>query len=50
MKKKMLGILLCGFLLLGLTGCGNSSSNDDWQKEAHKQGYYKASNGKWYHK
>lgn len=34
MKKKILGILICGILILGMTGCGNSSekgkeSNND---------------------
>lgn len=27
--KKVLGILLCGFLVLSLTGCGNSSDTDN---------------------
>lgn len=51
MKKKILLISLLIVVLLTLTGCGSTtSSSRDWKKDAYEQGYYKGSNGKWYHK
>ncbi len=38
MKAKILSILLCGFLLLGLTGCGNSNKQ-------HEYDYYTRDDG-----
>ena len=31
-----------------MTGCGSSSSSNDWEKDANKANYYKK-NGKWYY-
>ena len=28
MKKKILSVLLCGVLLVGMTGCGNNLKSD----------------------
>ena len=54
MKKKIVKVTFCFLLLLGVSGCGSSkesSSISQAQIDKHiKENYYKASNGKWYHK
>ncbi len=51
-KKKFILILLLLVTLISVTGCSSSSPSDsrDWKKDAYEQGYYKGSDGKWYHK
>ena len=39
MKKKLLTILLCGLMILGLSGCGQSDLSDDKNNEQEKYGY-----------
>ena len=50
MKKKILAVALLLLVLVSLSGCTSSSGSRDWKKDAYEQGYYKGSDGKWYHK
>lgn len=49
-KKSLLFVMLMILVLVSATGCGSSSNNRDWKKDAYEQGYYKGTDGKWYHR
>lgn len=52
MKKSKIVVVVLAFLILFVvSGCtGSSSSKRDWKQDAYEQGYYKGTDGKWYHK
>lgn len=52
-KRKVFFVLLILFMLVGITGCGNTSDSGISQRDIDKhikENYRKDSNGKWYHK